>query len=679
MKQVIIRKSVLTEMARPKVERTIDPKIWATMASLCSRTYKSDKGENAKPIGATKDALLARYVAGLIIMKQPCPTNINDIDDIAALKQYGHKLVDELNVPFEDIQKLYNENCGNLPKAEIKDNTQDKSTGGFFNQANVDKLKNQKKPSVASIATREIKKYITFTPGKKHITEQKNIIVILKGSDNNTYFVIIYKNARNNDIYIATYVVDKKVHMVKDKDIENNIYGTIAKDLKSGLLIPDNSDPIFIANDFYELYYIVPKDFKEIVNFIEDNIDSVDTTQNTNITIGTPLYANIFRKKDGYGQSTECYSIDDITGKDEEEIKDHSDYTYKSIKIGQCIDTDGPYYRFLLDIDNVVTSVEITQSLSRGNNYYTKGVVSLYNGQKIKNYLQKYKINYYTTAAEAKQDFDGIGNCVCLSNNFDTYAFSYGGEWFRLSNGLKAAWAYYDFKAISLKGGQYLPSLGELIKLYKKIPAIQYLDGFIWSSTPASMTKFWAYDGHRIKALDIINDKAHITPLIAIKKNNISYIQINNYLRLDPIQIYRGDPTNFQKKPVIKSTLEDIKKKYNSILLIEPVLKKYLKEKVPLASTDRYEFRYHNMFDDRWNYTINSIELYKGDLMFGYWVGGDSTDEDGYIHFYELPRYAGQTKKIYAERARATMTLKYDDMLQTAQKFLFEIIKKYGE
>jgi hypothetical protein len=90
--------------------------------------------------------------------------------------------------------------------------------------------------------------------------------------------VIIYKNARNNDIYIATYVVDKKVHMVKDKDIENNIYGTIAKDLKSGLLIPDNSDPIFIANDFYELYYIVPKDFKEIVNFIEDNIDSVDTT-----------------------------------------------------------------------------------------------------------------------------------------------------------------------------------------------------------------------------------------------------------------------------------------------------------------------------------------------------------------------------------------------------------------
>jgi hypothetical protein len=113
--------------------------------------------------------------------------------------------------------------------------------------------------------------------------------------------------------------------------------------------------------------------------------------------------------------------------------------------------------------------------------------------------------------------------------------------------------------------------------------------------------------------------------------------------------------------------------------LIEPVLKKYLKEKVPLASTDRYEFRYHNMFDDRWNYTINSIEMYKGDLMFGYWVGGDSTDEDGYIHFYELPRYAGQTKKIYAERARATMTLKYDDMLQTAQKFLFEIIKKYGE
>ena len=65
----------LYEMAR-KVERTIDPKLWAAMASLCSRTYKTDLGEFAKPLGNTKDVLLARYVAGLIILKQPCPNSV---------------------------------------------------------------------------------------------------------------------------------------------------------------------------------------------------------------------------------------------------------------------------------------------------------------------------------------------------------------------------------------------------------------------------------------------------------------------------------------------------------------------------------------------------------------------------------------------------------------------------
>jgi hypothetical protein len=107
----------LYEMARAKVERTIDPKLWAAMASLCSRTYEADLGEFAKPLGNTKDVLLARYVAGLIIMKQPCASSEADIDRIKALKLYGHKLVDEFNTSIDEIQQLYNENCGNLPKA----------------------------------------------------------------------------------------------------------------------------------------------------------------------------------------------------------------------------------------------------------------------------------------------------------------------------------------------------------------------------------------------------------------------------------------------------------------------------------------------------------------------------------------------------------------------------------
>jgi hypothetical protein len=195
------------------------------MASLCSRTYKSDLGEFAKPLGTTKDVIMARYVSGLIIMKQPCPASANDIDEIKALKQYGHKLVDELHVPIEEIQTLYNQNCGNLPKAEIKKAPTNNSTGGFFNQTNIDKLKQTKKPSLTTIAKKEIKKYITFTYVAHHATlensnkaSRKVIAVILKGNDNLTYFSLIYQRRNQRYISIADYVVDnKKVYMIKSK------------------------------------------------------------------------------------------------------------------------------------------------------------------------------------------------------------------------------------------------------------------------------------------------------------------------------------------------------------------------------------------------------------------------------------------------------------------------------
>ena len=682
---------MLLEMARPKVERTIDPRIWAAMASLCSRTYKSDLGEFAKPLGTTKDVIMARYVSGLIIMKQPCPASANDIDEIKALKQYGHKLVDELHVPIEEIQTLYNENCGNLPKAEIKGNTANNSisSGGFFNQANIDKLKQSKKPSLVNTAKQEIKKYITFTYITHHATlensnkaSRKVIAVILKGNDNLTYFSLIYQRRNQRYISIADYVVDnKKVYMIKSKgndELRENMLAVTKNYINDDLYCDiDDCEVTFIANDFSELYSILDNNFKEIINFLEDNIDEIDTTQNTRIEIGTPLYANLYRKEKGYGQEVQSYSIDDISGK-EVEFNDYG-YKYKSIKVGECIDISGSYYKFLLDVNKVVTSVERTNSMTRSDNYYSKGVKPLYSQNTITNYVPKYKIPYYTTAADAKKDFDGIMNSILLSNNFDNYAFSYGGNWMLAGEYLRASWSYYDFNAISLKGGQYLPALGELIKLYKKTPAMQKLQGFWWSSTPADKTKFWAYDGSRVKALDIIKDMAHVSPIIAIKKNNIEWIQLNGYLRLDPIQIYRGDPTNFSKKPVVKLTFDDIKKKYNSLSLITPVLKKYMKEKVPMASENRYEFIHRDMFNDHWNYTINGIELYKNELFFNYWTGGDSTDEDGSISFDELPRYAGQRSKIHARHAGTTMALEYEDMLLTAQKFLYEIIKKYGE
>ena len=89
---------------------------------------------------------------------------------------------------------------------------------------------------------------------------------------------------------------------------------------------------------------------------------------------------------------------------------------------------------------------------------------------------------------------------------------------------LRASWSYYNFNAISLKGGQYLPALGELIKLYKKTPAMQKLSGFWWSSTPADKTKFWAYDGSRVKALDIMIMKQNM------QKTCHGYMMLKNKL-----------------------------------------------------------------------------------------------------------------------------------------------------
>jgi DNA-directed RNA polymerase beta subunit len=194
-----------------------------------------------------------------------------------------------------------------LPKAEIKKASANNSTGGFFNQTNIDKLKQTKKPSLTPIVKKEIKKYITFTYITHHATLEKNVIaVILKGSDNLTYFSLIYQRKNSRYISIADYVVDnKKVHMIKSKDsdeLRNNMLDVTKNYINDDLNCDiDDCEVTFIANDFSELYSILNNNFKEIINFLEDHIDDIDTTQNTRIEIGTPLYANLYRKEKGYG------------------------------------------------------------------------------------------------------------------------------------------------------------------------------------------------------------------------------------------------------------------------------------------------------------------------------------------------------------------------------------------
>lgn len=98
-----------------RVERTIDPKLWASVSSGCSKTYKADLGNSAKVPSGTADQLLARYVAGLIILKQQCPETIQDMQNAPAFRQWAKKLAD-MGVSIEQVHNLWNENCGKLPK-----------------------------------------------------------------------------------------------------------------------------------------------------------------------------------------------------------------------------------------------------------------------------------------------------------------------------------------------------------------------------------------------------------------------------------------------------------------------------------------------------------------------------------------------------------------------------------
>lgn len=114
-----------------RVTRTIDSKLWASVSSGCSKTYKNDLGASAKPIG-TRDQLLQRFVAGLIILKQQCPITEKDLQNCPAFPQWANKLLD-MGVSMAEIHKLWNENCGKLPQVDTT-TVIDNNTGNIIDE-----------------------------------------------------------------------------------------------------------------------------------------------------------------------------------------------------------------------------------------------------------------------------------------------------------------------------------------------------------------------------------------------------------------------------------------------------------------------------------------------------------------------------------------------------------------
>ena len=104
-----VQKSI-NEMARLAVQRTIDKKLWLSVASTCSRN-KSTDAENIRPIGSDKENLLNRYVAALIIMRKPCPETEDDIDTLKTFKLVAKRYL-QLGGTLQEIQDLYNKNTG---------------------------------------------------------------------------------------------------------------------------------------------------------------------------------------------------------------------------------------------------------------------------------------------------------------------------------------------------------------------------------------------------------------------------------------------------------------------------------------------------------------------------------------------------------------------------------------
>ena len=104
-----VQKSI-NEMARLAVQRTIDKKLWLSVASICSRN-KSTEAENIRPIGSDKENLLNRYVAALIIMRKPCPETEDDIDTLKTFKLVAKRYL-QLGGTLQEIQDLYNKNIG---------------------------------------------------------------------------------------------------------------------------------------------------------------------------------------------------------------------------------------------------------------------------------------------------------------------------------------------------------------------------------------------------------------------------------------------------------------------------------------------------------------------------------------------------------------------------------------
>lgn len=186
-------KSSLNEMAKNIDHRTVDRKLWLSVASVCSRN-KETECEFIKPMKKlTKQDLLDRYVIGLIILKKPCPKNIKDIEKIKSFKLIGQRAI-ELGATIDEIKELYNINSGKGSNKPVKP------------------ASHVKPKPVTPVAPVKKPRSPRSPINKKYITKLDNITQSITTK--------MYEDIPSNTGYVSEY---DKVYTACKKDIEKYI------------------------------------------------------------------------------------------------------------------------------------------------------------------------------------------------------------------------------------------------------------------------------------------------------------------------------------------------------------------------------------------------------------------------------------------------------------------------
>ena len=340
--------SLVNSLNEARINRTIDRKLWLTVASICSRN-KSTNAEFIKPLSKmSKDEILQRYVAALLIMKKPCPKTEQDIESIKTFKLFGQKFI-SLNGTIDDIKKLYIENGGSGVSIETTSDDITQEEKKLENDIKKPTEQQVEEISDKSVNIEELEdnENIDELPDGINTFDLINKYVHKKYSDitelieqiyeilNSTNFYLMrtfhkIKIDKNNILYFNTVTIDKlktiyikstkefNISWIKcnNKKIRNKEEGNISVILNNMTInnnpISNNiklTDNIYISKDQFreilliilaKLLYIKQEKYDDLFNENKKNKEIIKTplgSFNTNtMDINKPIDSNILKK-----------------------------------------------------------------------------------------------------------------------------------------------------------------------------------------------------------------------------------------------------------------------------------------------------------------------------------------------------------------------------------------------